>query len=123
VDSECSERTLLIEQYVSAVNAYGTAVNQKRAVTDLRIMRQVTLKASELCEKTLKAFLDHEQRHGCGKTANACMPEPESSRAHAACKVDQCAKPSALPVETLCTIRSRLGDGALMSESRLSVAK
>ena len=75
MDSECSERTLLIEQYVSAVNAYGKAVNEKRAGADLRIMRQVTLKASELCEKTLKAFLDHEQRHGCGKRANACMSD------------------------------------------------
>ena len=75
MDSECSERTLLIEQYVSAVNAYGNAVNEKRAGSDVRLVRQVTLKASELCEKTLKAILDHEQRHGCGKTAKACMSD------------------------------------------------
>ena len=69
MDSECSERTSLIGQYVSAVNAYGKVVNEKRAGSDVRLMRQVTLKASELCEKTLKAILDHEHRHGCGKTA------------------------------------------------------
>ena len=75
MDSECSERTFLIEQYVAAVNAYGKAVNEKREGSDLRIMRQVTLKASELCENTLKAFLDHEQQHGCGKPAKACMSD------------------------------------------------
>lgn len=69
MDSPCIERTLLIEQHVSAVNAYGRAVNEKRVRSDLRILRQLTLKASELCEQTHKAILDHEHQHGCANGA------------------------------------------------------
>ena len=69
MDSPCADRALLIEQYVAAVNAYGKAVNQKRKGSDLRTLRQLTLKTSELCEQTLKAVLEHEHRHGCANGA------------------------------------------------------
>jgi ribosomal protein L32 len=69
VDSKCSERDRLIEQYVAAVNAYGKAVTEKRPARDRRTQRHLTQKTLESCQNALNAVLNHEEAHGCGNAA------------------------------------------------------
>ena len=65
--AQCEERERLQDEYIKAVNAYGEAVSRaKSPKTSGQISaRQMTRDCARLCEKTLNAFADHLDQHGC----------------------------------------------------------
>jgi hypothetical protein len=64
VDSNCPERDRLVGEYLAAVNTFGDVVSGRASG---RKVRQLTQQQKEGCQLALKAVLDHEHDHGCGK--------------------------------------------------------
>jgi hypothetical protein len=57
--ASCPERARLLRKYESAVGAFGNAVTTNKG--------RLTQKALESWQNALKAIIDHEREHGCGK--------------------------------------------------------
>ena len=64
MDSPCSERDRLLNEYRDAVSAFGEVAN--RTDPDSRALRQLTQWTSEAWQNARNAILEHERKHGCG---------------------------------------------------------
>jgi hypothetical protein len=78
MNAHCPHRESLIEQYFSAMTAFGEVATDRSP--DSRAKRQLTRRTSEAWHKALNAVIEHEREHGCGKADRREGP-PDPARA------------------------------------------
>lgn len=79
--SHCDEGDRLSNQYLAAVNAFSKAVREMRTRSREEEVRHFTQQASSACQYALKAVIDHEREHGCGKTGGYAIQRLRNARA------------------------------------------
>jgi hypothetical protein len=83
MSSSCSQRALLREQYLHAVNAYGEAIGQEHSHrrSDDQEARRLTKQREEACRSALRALKHHLTEHGCDADREALSLHAARDRA------------------------------------------